>query len=94
MVDRKSKLTFIRRTKDKSAMEIQTAIEDIYLNSILPIKTLTSDNGTEFANHKSISTNIGCDFYFARPYCYDARIPRTEFYDSLAEKFHWFTDLY
>ena len=69
MVDRKSKLTFIRRTKDKSAMEIQTAIEDIYLNSILPIKTLTSDNGTEFANHKSISTNIGCDFYFARPYC-------------------------
>ena len=69
MVDRKSKLTFIRRTKDKSAVEIQTAIEDIYLNSVLPIRTLTSDNGTEFANHQSISANIGCDFYFARPYC-------------------------
>ena len=69
MVDRKSKLTFIRRTKDKSAWEIQTAIEDIYLNSVLPIRRLTSDNGTEFANHQSISTNIGYAFYFAIPYC-------------------------
>ena len=29
---------------------------------------MTSDNGLEFANHKEISENIACDFYFARPY--------------------------
>lgn len=69
MVDRRSKMTFIRKASDKSAAQIQVAIEDIYLNTIIPIKTLTSDNGTEFAYHKAISESISCDFYFARPYC-------------------------
>jgi IS30 family transposase len=68
MVDRRSKKIFIRKTLDKSAAKIQAAIEDIYLNTTVPIITLTSDNGTEFANHKVISANINCDFYFARPY--------------------------
>ena len=68
MVDRRSKTLFIRKTEDKSASAIQKAIEDIYLNTTVPIKTLTSDNGLEFANHKEISANIACDFYFARPY--------------------------
>lgn len=68
MVDRKSKITFIRKTIDKSADNIQNAIEDIYLNTTIPIITMTSDNGTEFANHKEISANIACGFYFARPY--------------------------
>ena len=30
--------------------------------------TLTSDNGTEFAMHRRVSAQLGCDFYFARPY--------------------------
>jgi IS30 family transposase len=68
MVDRRSKVVFIRKTLDKSSHEIQRAIEDIYLNTTVPIRTLTSDNGTEFANHKAISQNLACDFYFARPY--------------------------
>lgn len=68
MVDRRSKMTFIRKTLDKSALQIESAIEDIYLKSIVPIITLTSDNGTEFANHISISESLGCSFYFARPY--------------------------
>lgn len=68
MVDRRSKVTFIRKTLDKSAEQIQLALEDIYLNTTIPIRTLTSDNGTEFANHKTISENIACDFYFAHPY--------------------------
>ena len=68
MVDRRSKVTFIRKTLDKSAAQIQLALEDIYLNTTIPIRTLTSDNGTEFANHKAISENIACDFYFAHPY--------------------------
>lgn len=68
MVDRRSKATFIRKTLNKSAGQIQAALEDVYLNTAMPIKTITSDNGTEFANHKVISESIGCDFYFARPY--------------------------
>ena len=32
------------------------------------IKTITSDNGKEFANHKNIAEELGIDFYFAKPY--------------------------
>jgi transposase, IS30 family len=31
-------------------------------------KSLTSDNGREFAYHKIISLETGMDFYFAHPY--------------------------
>lgn len=68
MVDRKSKLTFIRKLKNKTALGVQKTLDDIYLNTIIPIHTITSDNGTEFTNHKTISQNIACTFYFARPY--------------------------
>ena len=68
LVDRKSKYTFIRRTFDKSAISIQTEMERIYDNSIIPFKTITYDNGTEFCNHQQIAINLGCNIYFARPY--------------------------
>jgi IS30 family transposase len=68
MVDRRSKFVFIRKLANKSTLEAQLGIEDIYQNSIVPFRSLTSDNGTEFANHESISANIACEFYFARPY--------------------------
>ena len=68
MIYRRSKKVFIRKVPDKTAHSIQNAIEDIYINTAMPIRTLTANNGTEFANHKAISTNIACEFYFARPY--------------------------
>lgn len=68
MVERRTKMTFIRKALDRSAKQIELAIEDVYLKSTIPMLTLTSDNGSEFANHRSIAENIGCDFYFARPY--------------------------
>lgn len=68
LVDRKSKYTFIKRTIDKSANSIQDAMEMIYDNSIIPFKTITYDNGTEFCNHQEIAMNLGCNIYFARPY--------------------------
>ena len=32
------------------------------------IKTITSDNGKEFAYHKQVSQLLDTDFYFANPY--------------------------
>ena len=32
------------------------------------IHTITSDNGTEFADHQYITQTLGIDFYFATPY--------------------------
>ena len=68
MVDRRSKFVFIRKLPNKTALEMQLAIEDVYQNTIIPFKSLTSDNGVEFARHQDISANIACKFYFARPY--------------------------
>ena len=31
-------------------------------------KTITFDNGGEFAGHKSVSKALKCDVYFAKPY--------------------------
>jgi hypothetical protein len=68
LVDRRSKYTFIRKIKDKSAARVQEAIERIYSETTVPFITITPDNGTEFSNHQEIAENIGCKFFFARPY--------------------------
>ncbi len=34
----------------------------------LTVKTITSDNGREFAHHQRIAQQLGADFYFAHPY--------------------------
>ena len=39
-----------------------------YDDTIIPFKTITYDNGTEFSNHQNIALNLDCDIYFARPY--------------------------
>ena len=56
----------IPTTKEASAVEAE-------LSRILsPIKdqilTITSDNGFEFSNHKNISKDLECDYYFCHPY--------------------------
>lgn len=33
------------------------------------VKSITCDRGTEFANWKEIEEQLGCDVYFADPYC-------------------------
>jgi transposase, IS30 family len=32
------------------------------------VRTITSDNGKEFAYHEEIAAGLECDFYFAHPY--------------------------
>ena len=34
----------------------------------LPIRTITGDNGTEFADHEEIANELDIDFYFTHPY--------------------------
>ncbi len=34
----------------------------------LTVKTITSDNGREFAHHQEIAQRLKVDFYFAHPY--------------------------
>ena len=68
IVERKSSFILIRKLKGKNASQL--AKETIRL--MIPYKELvhsiTSDNGTEFAEHQYIAKKLGAKFYFAHPY--------------------------
>ena len=68
VVDRKSKFTLIKNVASKRAEEVTKALIDMLL-PLKPItKTITSDNGKEFAYHKEVSKALDTNFYFAHPY--------------------------
>ena len=68
ITERKSLLNLICKIPNKEAATIQKAI----IETLEPIKasiyTITSDNGTEFANHEAITKELGIPWYFADPY--------------------------
>jgi len=68
-VERKTRYVIALRTVNKTASARAQAINDVFAQ--LPkgtAKTFTFDNGTEFAEHRRISTGTGADIYFTRPY--------------------------
>ncbi len=68
VVDRKSKFTLIKKVASKQAKEVTKALVEMLL-PLKPItKTITSDNGKEFAYHKQVSEALNTSFYFAHPY--------------------------
>jgi len=58
-VDRKSKFLLIRRVEDKSSEEMKKVMTDTFKNSYSVLKSITLDNGSEFALHYEISKEIG-----------------------------------
>lgn len=69
MVERKSLLMCMFKTNSKNAQEVAQSINEMLID--MPpswLKTITFDNGTEFANHEQISRNLPVDIYFAAPY--------------------------
>ena len=69
MTERKTRLNYLFKVKNKDAASVEFAIISMLRRSGLPIKTLTADNGREFANHESIARISKASFYFAHPYC-------------------------
>ena len=67
-VERKSKLTLIKRVPDKQSDEMAKAIIKLlrpYKDSVL---TITADNGREFSRHQKISKSLKANVYFAHPF--------------------------
>ncbi|MCP5062256.1 MAG: IS30 family transposase [Ignavibacteriae bacterium] len=68
IAERKSNFILMRKLKTKNAKQL--AIQTIRL--LAPYKDLvhsiTSDNGTEFAEHEYIAEKLQAKFYFAHPY--------------------------
>jgi IS30 family transposase len=69
-VDRASKMVFIAKTATKEAAVVARALVDRLNRAKTLFKplTITSDNGSEFALHKKISSQLDAQFFFAAPY--------------------------
>ena len=68
VVERVSKHTTIVKLPDKSSGAVTRALIDLAKNLPFKITSLTSDNGTEFADYATVKQKLGCDFFFAHPY--------------------------
>ena len=67
-VDRKSKFLIIRRVKDKTSLAMKNAIVGAFKACPNIVKTMTLDNGTEFALHDQIEKELQTKVYFTHPY--------------------------
>jgi len=66
--DRASGMLKIRKIPSKEAKVVSKAIVEELAEWTPYIKTITADNGKEFADHKFVAEQLGIDYYFARPY--------------------------
>ena len=68
LVDRASKFTLIAKVPDKSARHTTEAIIACLEPYRAITRTITTDNGKEFAGHAQVAQALDADFYFAKPY--------------------------
>lgn len=67
--ERKSKLRLALPVGSKKSKEVTDAITQLFKPILRFVKTITFDNGKEFASHEKIAKAIQCDTFFAKPYC-------------------------
>ena len=68
LTERKSRLSLLAKVVRKSADAVATAVIALLKPLALPLHTLTSDNGKEFAHHERIAQALKVRFLFAHPY--------------------------
>lgn len=68
LTERKARLTLIAKVERKTADQVASTIVRLLKPYAKKVHTLTSDNGKEFAQHKTIAKSLEADFYFAHPY--------------------------
>jgi IS30 family transposase len=68
LAERKSRLYLVRRVESKSADDVTEAIIKMLSPHKEFVKTITFDNGGEFAQHKKIEQELQSLTYFAHPY--------------------------
>ena len=66
--DRATGMLFMDKVESKEARVIEEKTIELLQDWKPWIKTITSDNGKEFANHTAISDQLGIDYFFAKPY--------------------------
>lgn len=66
LVERKSKFVRLAKVRRNTAELVAHAMTTQL--QALVVKTITSDNGREFAHHQQVAQLLSADFYFAHPY--------------------------
>ena len=69
LTEKKTLQEFIIPVMKMDALSVANAIIERLRTQCVPIKTLTVDNGVEFARHELIAQELKCSVYFAKPYC-------------------------
>ena len=67
-VERKSKLTRLRKLASKSAAEMKDNTIEVLAPLAALVHTITVDNGKEFCEHELIAAGLQAHIYFAHPY--------------------------
>ena len=68
LVERRTKYVLIVKLGSKQARALAGAATKALRRSGLPVKTITFDNGLEFACHERIAHQLEAATYFAHPY--------------------------
>ena len=68
IVERKTGFTLIRKVERKTAQAVSQAMIGLLKPHRKKVRTITLDNGKEFAGHEDIAKKLKADFYFAHPY--------------------------
>jgi IS30 family transposase len=68
IVERKTLFTLLGKQQDKTATRTTKTIRRVMHRHRKKVHTITFDNGKEFADHQTISTDLNADVYFATPY--------------------------
>jgi len=69
IVERTTAMLMVRKLpQGKNAEDLAKQVIEMLLPYKNDIHSITSDNGSEFARHKSIAEKLDCEFYFAHPY--------------------------
>jgi transposase, IS30 family len=68
LTERKSKLQLLAKVERRTEDLVKAAIVRLLQPLAEKVKTITSDNGKEFASHEEIGAALGAAFYFAHPY--------------------------
>jgi IS30 family transposase len=86
ITDRVSSFCWIGQAHGKQAWPVAKKIKQLLKPYKAQIHTITSDNGLEFSEHKTVAKSLKADYYFADPYQTNQR-SRIEHTNKLIRQF-------
>ena len=68
MVERNTRFLLVAHVPNKKSETVRNAILSMFRHFPQAVKSITLDNGTEFADHKAIASRLNAPVYFTHPH--------------------------